>query len=68
MEPAPTFVEYGLGLAQVGCRVAPYFLHQAENFDLGEGFLPFLEEKKPEVVFLCTPNNPTGRLLPLPLL
>ena len=68
VELAPTFVEYGLGLAQVGCRVAPYFLHQAENFDLDEGFLPFLEEKKPEVVFLCTPNNPTGRLLPLPLL
>lgn len=67
-EPAPTFAEYGLGLAQMGCRVASYFLHQAENFDVGEGFLPFLEEKKPEVVFLCTPNNPTGRLLPLPLL
>ena len=68
VEPAPTFAEYGLGLAQVGCRVTPYYLHQAENFDLDEGFLPFLEEKKPEVVFLCTPNNPTGRLLPLPLL
>lgn len=67
-EPAPTFAEYGLGLAQMGCRAAPYFLHQAENFDVDEGFLPFLEEKKPEVVFLCTPNNPTGRLLPLPLL
>ena len=68
VEPAPTFAEYGLGLAQVGCRVTPYFLHQAENFDVDEGFLPFLEEKKPEVVFLCNPNNPTGRLLPLPLL
>lgn len=67
-EPAPTFAEYGLGLAQVGCRVTPYYLHQAENFDLGEGFLPFLEAKKPDAVFLCTPNNPTGRLLPLPLL
>ena len=68
VELAPTFMEYGSGLAQVGCRVAPYFLHQAENFDLDEGFLPFLEGKKPEVVFLCNPNNPTGRLLPLPLL
>ena len=68
VEPEPTFAEYGLGLAQVGCRVTPYFLHQAENFDVDEGFLPFLEEKKPEAVFLCTPNNPTGRLLPLPLL
>ena len=65
VELAPTFVEYGAGLAQVGCRVERYFLHQAENFDVDEGFLPFLEEKKPEAVFLCTPNNPTGRLLPL---
>ena len=68
VELAPTFAEYGLGLAQMGCRAAPYFLHQAENFDVDEGFLPFLEEKKPEVVFLCNPNNPTGRLIPLPLL
>ena len=68
VELAPTFAEYGAGLAQVGCRVERYFLHQAQNFDLDERFLSFLEEKKPEVVFLCNPNNPTGRLFPLPLL
>ena len=68
VELAPTFVEYGAGLAQVGCRVERYFLHQAQNFDLDERFLSFLEEKKPEAVFLCSPNNPTGRLIPLPLL
>lgn len=45
VEPAPTFAEYGLGLAQVGCRVTPYFLHQAENFDVDEGFLPFWKRK-----------------------
>ena len=67
-ELAPTFGEYGAGLAQVGCRVERYFMHQAQNFDLDERFLSFLEEKKPEVVFLCNPNNPTGRLIPLPLL
>ena len=68
VELAPTFGEYGAGLAQVGCRVERYFLHQAQNFDLDERFLSFLEEKKTEVVFLCNPNNPTGRLIPLPLL
>ena len=68
VELAPTFVEYGAGLAQVGCRVERYFLHQAQNFDLDERFLSFLEEKKPEVVFLCNPNNPTGRLIPGELL
>ena len=65
VELAPTFAEYGAGLAQVGCRVERYFLHQAQNFDLDERFLSFLEEKKPEAVFLCNPNNPTGRLIPL---
>ena len=24
------------------------------------------QQKKPEAVFLCSPNNPTGRLIPLP--
>ena len=68
VELAPTFVEYGAGLAQVGCRVERYFLHQAQNFDLDERFLSFLEEKKPEAVFLCNPNNPTGRLMEKELL
>lgn len=67
VEPAPTFAEYGLGLAQVGCRVERYFLHQAQNFDLDERFLSFLEEKAGGGIPLH-PNNPTGRLLPLPLL
>lgn len=60
VEPAPTFAEYGLGLAQVGCRVTPYFLHQAENFDVDEGFLPFLEEKNRRWYSSATPTTPPG--------
>ena len=41
VELAPTFMEYSAGLAQVGCRVERYFLHQAQNFDLDERFLSF---------------------------
>ena len=69
VEPGPHLcgVRAGTGAGGLPRRRA-YFLHQAQNFDVDEGFLPFLEEKKPEAVFLCTPNNPTGRLLPLPLL
>lgn len=63
VELAPTFSEYALGLERVGCQVERYVLWQNNDFDLDSGFLAFLMERKPEVVFLCNPNNPTGRLL-----
>ena len=61
-EPAPTFSEYALGLARVGCRPEQYLLKQEEDFRITEAILPWLEEKRPEVLFLCNPNNPTGQL------
>ena len=64
VELAPTFSEYTLGLARAGCHVERYVLRQDNDFDLDDGFLPFLMERKPEAVFLCNPNNPTGRILP----
>lgn len=33
-----------------------------------EAFLDVLARQKPEVVFLCNPNNPTGKLIPPNLL
>lgn len=60
-ETAPTFLEYGLALEQAGCRVERYLLRQENDFAVDEGILSFLREKKPEVLFLCNPNNPTGR-------
>lgn len=60
VELAPTFVEYGAGLAQVGCRVERYFLHQAQNFDLDERFLSFLEEKNRRWYSSVTPTTPPG--------
>lgn len=68
MELAPTFSEYALGLERVGCRVEHYLLKQENSFDLGEEFLAQLEKQQPEVLFLCNPNNPTGRLIPAQLL
>jgi threonine-phosphate decarboxylase len=62
--PAPTFSEYALGLERAGCQVNRYVLRQENDFDLDEGFLKFLTERKTGAVFLCNPNNPTGRLIP----
>lgn len=62
-ELAPTFSEYALGLARTGSRILRYRLSQENDFELDEGFLDFLSQTKPKVVFLCNPNNPTGRTI-----
>ncbi len=62
-ELAPTFAEYSLALARNGGAMARCMLPEANDFAPDEGILAFLRETKPEVFFLCTPNNPTGRLV-----
>lgn len=68
LELAPTFSEYALGLARVGCKVKHYYLTPANDFRLDEHFLYHLEDTTPEAVFLCNPNNPTGALIERSLL
>ena len=63
VELAPTFSEYTLGLKRVGCRVERFFLTMENDFTLEDSFLKFLAERKPEAVFLCNPNNPTGKII-----
>ncbi len=68
MELAPTFSEYSLALERVGCQVERYSLKKENYFSLTEDFLPALERSRPDVLFLCNPNNPTGQVIGLPLL
>lgn len=60
---APTFSEYAAALESAGCRVERFRLSSRQDYDpgpdLAERVVPGLD-----AVFLCTPNNPTGRLLP----
>lgn len=67
-ETAPTFSEYSAALALHGRAVARYVLRKETAFTLDGGFLNFLQAERPEALFLCNPNNPTGRLFsPAPL-
>ncbi len=68
LELAPTFAEYSLALERTGCNVVRYTLQETNDFKLDECFLNFLAAQMPEAVFLCNPNNPTGQLIPQPLL
>ena len=63
MELAPTFSEYSLALRRTGCEIVRFALKQEKNFDLRESFLPILAREKIDALFLCNPNNPTGRLI-----
>lgn len=64
---APTFSEYGAALRAAGCETAEYVLPGERRFDLDEGVLDAIAPET-DLVFLCTPNNPTGRLIPPELL
>ena len=59
--PAPGFSEYERALRSVGCAVDFFELRESEDFRLdAEGF--FEQAKNAQMVFLCNPSNPTGRL------
>jgi len=65
---APSFAEYELALKESICEIRRYMLRRDLGFQLEEGFLSFLEQERPDVLFLCNPNNPDGREIPEELL
>lgn len=60
---APTFSEYERPVQLFGGRIFEYALDPQKDFLLSADFLEALTEDL-DMVFLCNPNNPTGRLVP----
>ena len=64
---APTFSEYERALGQTGCRVSRHIMTADDGFAMtdaiAERLVPGLD-----ILFLCHPNNPTGRLIPADLM
>ena len=56
---APTFSEYESALQSVGCKVTHYLLRETSGFRLQPDILEMLTQET-DILFLCTPNNPTG--------
>ena len=65
---APTFSEYAIALQRTGCEIVRHTLAAEQNFDLQEDLLLRLSREGIDALFLCNPNNPTGRLIPGELL
>jgi len=63
MQLGPTFGEYRAAAEAVGAEVIDYRL-QAPDFTLDvDHFCQHIRKAQPALLFVCQPNNPTGRLL-----
>lgn len=60
---APSFGEYEKALAQCGSAIRRFSLREEDGFALSGSFCDCLDGGV-DLVFLCSPNNPTGRLIP----
>ncbi len=58
---APTFSEYGRASRMVGAEISEFPLREEDGFALNENIFSALASR-PDVFFLCNPNNPTGTL------
>ena len=64
LAPDPTFVMYRIYAMHSGVRYVPVPLRADFSFD-DDAFAAALARERPALVWLATPNNPTGRALPL---
>lgn len=67
MVMAPSFSEYESALHAAGSSVSYWMLSEDDDFDLSEAFVDYIDGSF-GIVFLCNPNNPTGRLIDRKLL
>lgn len=66
--PVPAFSEYESALHTVGCEIIYHHLLPEKGFLPDDTLLEAIRENRPDAVFLCHPNNPTGLLIPPKLL
>ncbi|MGN1417534.1 MAG: pyridoxal phosphate-dependent aminotransferase [Oscillospiraceae bacterium] len=59
---SPTFSEYEKALSEAGCEIAFHELNEAENFAVTERILDDISDDT-DMLFLCSPNNPTGAVI-----
>jgi histidinol-phosphate aminotransferase len=60
--PTPTFAYYEL--PSMACGGKPVFIRRNQDFSLDPEQVLEAETPKTKIIFLCSPNNPSGNLLP----
>ena len=60
---SPTFSEYELGLRAAGDAEILYCIYDEDtDFTFDERIISEIRDQRPDVVCICNPNNPTGKL------
>lgn len=59
----PTFNEYERALGNVKCQVEYYLAKEVDGFEIGENVLEKFRQGSYELLCICNPNNPTGKLI-----
>lgn len=62
---APTFSDYERSVTASGGRTLLHPLEESSLFRVDERILECIQRIRPQLLFLCNPNNPTGALIPL---
>jgi len=62
MVAAPTFSDYERSARSYGAEIIRYILSADNGFAIDSGFIDAAREAKPDLVYICNPNNPTGKL------
>ena len=60
----PSFSEYETALQLDGKQIIKYTLDEKRGFLLDEGVIDTIRQQSADLLFLCNPNNPDGRLIP----
>ena len=60
---APTFSEYEIALRRTGTKVLHWNMKEETGFTLTRDIFTTIEVNRPNAVFICNPNNPTGKLV-----
>ncbi len=60
---SPTFLEYAHALHAAGTEVIPFIMKKENGFLPDDTFVSMIAKERPDAVFLCNPNNPTGQTL-----
>lgn len=64
---SPTFCEYETALSAAGVLTEHYILSEKSDFSVGEELLEHINDSL-SAVFICSPNNPTGKTVPWEIL